>query len=1033
MSNTVDIQLEQLPHQSEAINALMQVFTNVLPASTATTSRATSNPIFTQDRTLIESNVDAIQEANSRTIPEELRTRDSTGPFGIDVRMETGTGKTYVYTRTMYEMHRALGVNKFIVVVPGIAIKQGAVSFLSADYARRHFRDMFDDVDMSVHVVSPTKARSGRKIFPTDVWEFAVGDDPNRIYVLVVNQGMLGMSKTDSLNRDDYDQAILDVHTRPYNAIAATNPVVLLDEPHKFKKGNKAWSVISGELGAQLIVRYGATFPVKSEKKGQPPVIDYNNLIHNLTAVESFNRNLIKGVEAEYVARVDKDDTRFKVTGISRGTKTTKEVTFDIISTDPNTGKSISRDRSLKINDEMSALSPELSGLFIEDIVPTSGGASGHIVLSNDRVIHRGEIIYESAFSHTYQELMVEQAVRNHLDIEWEQYQRTNRIKALTLFFIDSIDSYRREDNTLGHLGQSFEKVLDTEIRKKITEVTKEHAGSPRAQEYVEYLEASLADLSATHGGYFSRDRSTKDEVIKEQIDKILNQKQEMISLRREDGSLNTMRFIFSKWTLREGWDNPNVFQIAKLRSSGSETSKLQEVGRGLRLPVDEHGTRVSGNEFYLRYLVDFQEQDFVDKLLNEVNADGGGIHLINIKALMNDVSEKLGIPRKKLFIQLMVDDFIDDEYNVNEDKRDEFIKQYPDFFQGVNEGKIKSKDDGSGKKSKDKITIRPQNYDKLKEVWEALNKKYVITLSEVSTETLDTAIDTMLSGIKVRDEEVTVTRKKTARDETTGMLGVEVSQVGTITLTDNEIPYGTFLAMLSDQTSLPEDLIHRGLVRHHKNGETVDSAFFTRRRVDDLTRVFKRWFNEYFDSHHQYVKVGATTLKTALTDDQGKPLKWVVRGDIGVFDQSKPGRKKDHSEIVKVPDTFLYDEVAWDSDIERRNIIDSSTIEDKNRIIVFGKIPRRSIRIPHYAGGTTSPDFMYVVEGADGSSVNFVIESKDYDNESSMREKEDAMKEQAKRFFDALNEDLDGDVPIDFHMQMGNDTLADIIKEHLK
>jgi type III restriction enzyme len=139
---------------------------------------------------------------------------------------------------------------------------------------------------------------------------------------------------------------------------------------------------------------------------------------------------------------------------------------------------------------------------------------------------------------------------------------------------------------------------------------------------YKAFLEKSLTDISAIHGGYFSKDNSEKDEVIEKEINEILHDKQEMLSLE------NPRRFIFSKWTLREGWDNPNVFQICKLRSSGSEISKLQEVGRGLRLPVNEYGNRVKDEQFYLNYFVDFTESDFVDSLVNEINSKSGAISM---------------------------------------------------------------------------------------------------------------------------------------------------------------------------------------------------------------------------------------------------------------------------------------------------------------------------------------------------------------------------------------------------------------------
>ncbi len=140
-----------------------------------------------------------------------------------------------------------------------------------------------------------------------------------------------------------------------------------------------------------------------------------------------------------------------------------------------------------------------------------------------------------------------------------------------------------------------------------------------------------MTDISAIHGGYFSKDNSEKDEAIEKEINEILHDKQAMLDLE------NPRRFIFSKWTLREGWDNPNVFQICKLRSSGSEISKLQEVGRGLRLPVNEYGNRVKDEQFYLNYFVDFTESDFVDKLVSEINQKSGAVSIDETPVLLTD------------------------------------------------------------------------------------------------------------------------------------------------------------------------------------------------------------------------------------------------------------------------------------------------------------------------------------------------------------------------------------------------------------
>lgn len=240
------------------------------------------------------------------------------------------------------------------------------------------------------------------------------------------------------------------------------------------------------------------------------------------------------------------------------------------------------------------------------------------VILSNGLELKKGDKINPHSYAETLQETMITKAISRHFELEKQFLTRDVKIKPLTLFFIDNIEEYR---NTEGYLRKTVEQCIKAEVEKLLKTETDTF--------YKNYLEKTLVDISKTHGGYFSKDNSEKDEAIEQEVFEILHDKQAMLSLD------NPRRFIFSKWTLREGWDNPNVFQICKLRSSGSEISKLQEVGRGLRLPVNEYGNRVKDEQFYLNYFVDFTESNFVDQLVNEINEKSGAISF-------EDVPEKI-------------------------------------------------------------------------------------------------------------------------------------------------------------------------------------------------------------------------------------------------------------------------------------------------------------------------------------------------------------------------------------------------------
>ena len=225
------------------------------------------------------------------------------GTLNLDIKMETGTGKTYVYTHTMYELHKRYGFNKFVIVVHSLPVKSGTVQFISDPYVKRHFRDTLaygTEIELC-EVVAQTKKKKKKNPFPSSVREFVNGSCllRDRIYVLIVNQQLLQKGKV--LDRSDYE-TIVQNFNRPLNAIKATKPFVIIDEPHRFERNNTTYKRILSEMAPQCVIRFGATFPEITVGKGKNKETkkDYLNLLYNLTACDAFNQNLIKGVAKEH-------------------------------------------------------------------------------------------------------------------------------------------------------------------------------------------------------------------------------------------------------------------------------------------------------------------------------------------------------------------------------------------------------------------------------------------------------------------------------------------------------------------------------------------------------------------------------------------------------------------------------------------------------------------------------------------------------------------------------------------------------------
>ncbi len=986
------IRLQRLEHQQRALTALTHVFHDVeLDASTpleANVGFDLADPQIAQNIADIQAGV--LEDAD--TIPTHWRGRVDDGALGIDVKMETGTGKTLVYTELMYRLNLLYGFTKFIVLVPSTAIKAGTQSFIKSEYAHKYFADVYSNRSLQLDVLDPQKRSSGRKMFPSAIANFAQGSrlSRGRISALLMTDGMLLSKATMST---DYDQTVLGTTSVPYEALRATRPIVLIDEPHRFRRENKAYQTLVDKVQPIAIFRFGATFP-KLEKSGKT---DYNNLVFNLGAVEAFNEQLVKGVRVQYPGDTTHETTRLKLMRLSA--RKPKQATFQNL----DTGKAL----TLDLGESLSIADGAFAGITVESIGPTEHpGIKSGVTLSNGQILATGDTLAANVYSDTYQGLMMEQALRNHFEVEWENFRRATKVKTLTLFFIDSIESYRGgEGDSTGHLRLRFEELLAKKLKVEIDK--RAGSRSPVSEEYVAYLKASLADLQATNGGYFAADNSASDEAIKAEVEDILRNKESLLSFTGESGNPSLRRFLFSKWTLREGWDNPNIFQIVKLRSSGSDISKLQEVGRGLRLPVDFKGSRLAGEQFHLTYLIDYTERSFADSLISEINSDSTA-GPAQIKALLPKVAAELGRTEMDLFIELLQKGMIDTDKRIVPGCENELYDAYPAFNKtGLQPDKIVQGD------RKVTVGIRRERYAELKELWETINAKYYLRLDDLSQEEIDSCIDAVL--------ETEVYRKTVGRftqeaivSGTDSKLEVQTETSNTFDSTET-IPYGEWLKLVRSQTSLPIDRLHAGLVRRNVK-KSLPSDFFNKSTLGEFVAEFTGWMEKTFLERFSYSRVEGVMGSTPLTDSDGEPLESIVQGNIGVHRNDK----------AKVPDTFLYDAFVYDSPKEHDTIRDSTV----DQVIVFGKIPRKSVRVPLYFGGTTSPDFMYVLRRADGKhSLNLVIETKDVDKRSDMRVTEQMKMEAARRFFESMSSES---FDVTFQPQVKRDDIAVMIRQLL-
>lgn len=1001
----MDIILEAgLPHQQIPVERLASVFEKThLDAPV----RPYENPLIDHQDNSTEWALRRIENTEEMRAYNRKVMLAENGVLNLDIKMETGTGKTYVYTHSIYELHKRYGFNKFVVIVHSLPVKSGAVQFISDPYVQRHFRDTLGygtEIDLC-EVSALKKKKKGHNYFPSSVRDFVNGScqNKNRIYVIVVNQQLLQKGKL--LDKKDYDIAVQGF-VRPLDAIKATRPIVIIDEPHRFERSNTTYKRILSEIAPQCIIRFGATFPeiavpvLKPNKQGKlvkqkESQKDYLNLLYNLTACDAFNQNLIKGVAKEHFNPTTSENEKVKVVSIDGK----ESVTMHFTKKDHSQRFVLHKDESLGV------MSEHLSGITV------SGISSSEVELSNGQTKHVGDEFTADIYSTSYQENMIRLAIQRHFETERQLFHRESKIKTLALFFIDNIVSFRGDEQGDGAwLRDLFDKWLEYQLREELK-------NGENSEEYTDYLNASLQDIAGCRAGYFAKDNNDSDEAIAEEVDDILRNKKKLLSFKDENGKWNVRRFLFSKWTLKEGWDNPNVFTIAKLRSSGSEISKLQEVGRGLRLPVDEYGNRTSSNDFMLSYIVDFTEKDFADKLVREINGDvakKATEHIVISREELDRVANLRGMSNGMMMLaELIQKGYVDmkgTDVIVKDDTIMEFKNEYPEFsLDSLNINRVINRNASNNRLM---VKIRKPNYQKLESLWKEMNKKYLMFYQKNIDKEIEKALPSILEDGVFSRMSVSSERSEIEVDEEGASVVCEANV--TYLVHGRNMLYHEFLKRASKGTSISIEMIHKAICEYAKNHKEFNNDLINDLTLSQLIGKFRDWKINNLGGCISYKQANYRAKTTALTNADGSVRDEVVMGRLG--------KKTDNS---KVPSEYLYEPIAFDSPLERTNILDKIDVAE---LVVYGKIPNSSIRIPTITDETYSPDFMYVVKKKDGTmQMNVVIETKDVNQDTDLRPKESAKIDCAKLFFEQISKD-NPSLPVKFERQINRQRMNDII-----
>ncbi len=526
-----------------------------------------NNLILLQEQIL--NNVKAIQQRN-----EIKEKKEELNGMNFSVEMETGTGKTYVYLRTIYELSSLYGFKKFVIVVPSVAIREGVLKNLQITH--EHFQSLYNRAAINFDIYDSKKV-SNLRGFATN----------NAIQILVIN--IDSFAKDENVINRPNDKL---TGKKPVEFIQSTKPIVIVDEPQNMETEIRKRAIHN--LHPLCTLRYSATHT------------NLYNLMYSLNPVKAYDLGLVKQIEVDsVVSENDFNGSYIQVESISRvSNNITAKIKIDVNSPQGVKRKSVTASGKKLNLFELSGKNKKYDGLKIYEI----DFGNQQIELSNGITLSVGET--QGGMNDEVMKFMIKKTVEEHL--RKEKVFKGKGIKVLSLFFIDKVKNYREYDENGNALQGKYAKWFE--------EIYREEVGKPA---FSNLISNAVEEL---HNGYFSQDNKgrVKDTGGETQADddtyKLIMQDKERLL------DINTpLRFIFSHSALREGWDNPNVFQICTLNETKSEIKKRQEIGRGLRLPVNQKGDRIfDPNINKLTVVANERYEDFARALQKEIEEDCG-------------------------------------------------------------------------------------------------------------------------------------------------------------------------------------------------------------------------------------------------------------------------------------------------------------------------------------------------------------------------------------------------------------------------
>ncbi len=958
-------------------------------------------------------NIQEVQAAGGLQRSSQLITDDNSkgknltkSQLNLDIEMETGTGKTYCYIRTMFELHKQYGWSKFIVVVPSIAIREGV--YKSLNMMADHFQEQYGK--KARFFIYDSKALHHLESFSSN----------GGINVMVIN--VQAFNATGKDNRRIYDELDEFQSRRPIDVISRNRPILILDEPQKMGADKTLESL--SNFNPLFILRYSAT-----HKRNY-------NLVYRLDALDAYNQKLVKKITVKGV----------EVQGLT-GTHgylylqdiiVSKSAPVARLEIEIETKDGFKREvRKVSKGDNLYDISNKAEQYNDRYVVSDIDARDNSVTFLNGTKIHVGE-----ALGHVDEKIMrtiqIRETIRAHIQKERQLYNQG--IKVLSLFFIDEVAKYRQYDEDNNSVDGEYVQIFKEQYQQVLNEVLDLNLEN---DPYFDYLKA--IEVDRTHNGYFSIDKKSKrlanpaiDKKAEEAqvsndidaYDLILKDKESLLAFpdpldSELDKQKKNVRFIFSHSALREGWDNPNVFVICTLKHSDNVISRRQEVGRGMRLAVNKFGERMDANHFQgalgeihklnnLTVVTNESYKEFVSNLQSEILntiqnrptqatpdyfkgkifklSDGSSVEVTELMA-------------KQINKHLSKHDYIDDndqltpKYHEAKDQGTlaelpenlvSYTEQIHKLIDGLFDPKaLEGMADNGNKKLTNTINQANLERKEFQALWSRINRKAVYQIHLDSEKLIEQSISAVERTAKERNNKFVETlsyklAEATQNDESTyeqvkakEMFGKVISktEVANISI-QSQVTYD-LIGNIADDTNLTRKTVARIL-------QGVNAAVFAQFKLNPeaFIREMSRIINE------QQAKMVIQGLKYNPLDST------YPDNEIFVSNENIP------LQAYKA-ERHIWDYVVTDSDNERKFV---EELDGADEVVVYAKLPDR-FQIPT-PFGSYNPDWAIAFNKDKVRQIYFVAETKGSMLDSDLREKEKRKVDSAKKFFATLNQE---------------------------